>query len=106
LQLQQHFLALDAFSHYLQTEFVGQVDNQFNDFDVIVVAFHILDKRLVNFDFVSRNALEIGQRRKTGAKVIKGDFYAQLAQLRQVLEAQFVVFDQGAFGNFQGKALR
>ena len=96
----------DTFRDGFYTQLLTHRDHCRNNGGVVRISADIAYKRLIHFDFVHRKTLQIAQARITGAKVINGDFHADLAQVQQRFDGLFGVLHDAALGNFQPQPAR
>ena len=72
LQKRQLFRGFHALGNHLQLQTAGHGDNRANDLGFVRVSGRITDKRLVDFQRVHWQTLEVSQRRITGAEIVHG----------------------------------
>src|SRR5690606_35508887 len=95
---------LHAFGDDVDAGAAGQADDGLHDGQVVGVVGQAGDEAAVEFEYVDRQALEVGQRGVTGAEVVQGDGDAEGAQAGEGLGGDFDVGKQGAFGQLQTQA--
>src|SRR5690606_38094335 len=93
-----------AFGDDVDAGAAGQADDGLHDGQVVGVVGQAGDEAAVEFEYVDRQALEVGQRGVTGAEVVQGDRDAEGAQAGEGLGGDFDVGQQGAFGQLQAQA--
>ena len=78
------FLRLHAFGHDAQMKDFSQSDDGFDDFEVVGVFEHGLDKRAVDLEDVDGQALQIRQGRVARSEIVHGDLKAHFLQPLQL----------------------
>ena len=100
---QEHQLLrqLHALGDHCQPQTASHGDNGADDFRVIGVVGGVAHERLVDFQGVHRQALEVGQRRIACAEIVHGETDAQFVQAPHLADCVLQVLDHDAFGDFQ-----
>ena len=73
-------LRFDALSDDGQVQSVCQRNGRTHDGRIVVVGAEAIDEAAIHLQEADREALEIGERRETGAKVVQADANAEVAQ--------------------------
>ncbi|MCY1367594.1 hypothetical protein D9M69_545370 [compost metagenome] len=89
------------FGYHFQIQAVGHGDDGADDLGVVRVAGGVADERLVDFQGVDRQALEVGQRGVASAEVVHGEAHTEFFQAAHFADSVFQVLDHDAFGDFQ-----
>ena len=80
-----------------------QVDHRVDQLAVFFAQLHTTDKTAVDLEQGDRQAVQVHERRKTGAKVIQREAHAQAAQGVHGLAHQLVAAHHRGFGQFELK---
>ena len=67
---------------------------------------HVVDKRLIDFDFIEREGTQVTQRRIAGAEVIQRNTDAQRLEILQNMDIDQGVIQQHGFGDLHFQPVR
>ena len=94
-------LGLGAFGDDLHAEIVRQGHHRAQDHRLAALRGGVVDEGAVDLDRVEGEALEIGQRRITGAEIVQCEAGPEIADARQDLRRIFRILHHQALGQFE-----
>ena len=90
-----------AFGHRFELEGAGQLDDAFDDAQVVRVGQHVAHKALVDLERLHGQLAQVGERGIAGAEVVQRKADSQLPALAHHLDGLLHVGNGGAFQDFQ-----
>ena len=94
---------LDALGDHVDAQPLGHGEDPGDDRGVVVRRREAGDERPVHLEDVDREALEVAERRVTGAEVVDGEAHAERFQPQQVLEGAVAVLHEHALGDLESQ---
>ena len=92
---------LDPFGDHPESELVRQGDDGGGDGGIVAVVQNVAHEALVDLQFVQRQALQVGQGRVAGTKVVERKTHAMVFQREHLEDGGVDVRHQHALGQFQ-----
>jgi hypothetical protein len=105
-QISQGIFGFNAFPNDFEIQCATERDHRSRDGSACRVAFEAAHERLVNLEFVQRQAGETAQAGITGAEIVQRDLYAKVFELVQCLDRLINVLHDCALGHFYLNAVR
>ena len=85
---------------------MGEVDHRSHDHRVVLAPAHVHDEGSVDFEFIDRQALEVGERGVPGAEIVDGKAQADIMELGRDLQRIHRIVHDGALSDLEGQTAR